>query len=337
MVEGAGRIRIAVSACVVGEAVRYDGYHRASRYVTGALSEAFELVPECPEVGIGLGVPRPKIHLEPGDSGERLIGSDGRDLTAVMECYAEATAHRFRRAGVAGAVLKSRSPSCGLGDARVWDGHRNVGRSTGVFARTLRREAPGIPLIRASDLGAPALRDDWLTRVFAGAELSRLEEASTLRMDALFRFQGRWKMALMAHSEASARRLGRQLAAATSAGDVLGEYGEGFRAGFAGPTSRGTHANVLERLAGHLKARIGLRARQRIQETIRAFREGRAALAAPTRAIAREARRLGVRSLLDQAALESRASVLRYREDVYDGDPAIGTDDRSRGSAANRR
>ena len=337
MVKGAGRIRIAVSGCVVGEAVRYDGGHRASTYVTGALSEAFELVPECPEVGIGLGVPRPKIHLEPGDSGERLIGSDGRDLTAVMERYAEAVALRFRRDGVAGAVLKSRSPSCGLGDARVREGHRSVGRSSGVFARTLRRGAPGIPLIRACDLETPALRDDWLTRVFAGAELSRLEEVSTPRMDALVRFHARWKMALMAHSEASARRLGRRLAAGGEAEGVLREYGEGFRAGLAGPTSRGTHTNVLEHLAGHLKARVGPRVRQRLREGIQAFREGRAALQAPTRAIATEARRLRVRSLLDQAALERRAPVLRYREDVYDGDPAAGTDDRSPGSAANRR
>ena len=70
-------IRIAVSGCLLGEEVRYDGGHRRSETVAGALGEAFELVSECPEVGIGLGVPRPKIRLErePGGPASSVHGA----------------------------------------------------------------------------------------------------------------------------------------------------------------------------------------------------------------------------------------------------------------------
>ena len=82
------RIRIAVSGCLLGEAVRYDGGHRRSDYVTDGLGKVFELVSECPEVGIGLGVPRPKIRLERVEFVTRLLGPRDGDLTPLMNDYA---------------------------------------------------------------------------------------------------------------------------------------------------------------------------------------------------------------------------------------------------------
>ena len=247
------RTRIAVSGCLLGEAVRYDGGHRQSSYVTDALGRVFELVSECPEVGIGLGVPRPKIRLERGEAGARLLGSRDEDLTPLMDGYAREAAERFRDAGVAGVVLKSRSPSCGMGDVKL---HGNgivlAENGTGIFASRLAAALRDAPRISEVDLERPARRDHWLTRVFAFAELMTLA-AGELPASRVYDFHARWKMVLMAHSEPAARRLGGMLAHLRDPAAALAAYRGGFLAGLAEPASVGTHHNVLLHLAGHLK------------------------------------------------------------------------------------
>ena len=317
------RIRIAVSGCLLGEAVRYDGGHRRSDYVTDALGKAFELVSECPEVGIGLGVPRPKIRLERMESVTRLLGPQGDDLTPLMDDYAGKAAERFREAGVAGFVLKSRSPSCGMGDVKL---HENgaVGSEDGdgIFASGLAAALPAIPRISEVDLESPARRDHWLTRVFAFAELQEL--ASGPRdVAGLTDFHARWKMVLMAHSEPAARRLGRMLAGpppgglARDPGTAFPAYREGFLAGLAEPASVGTHHNVLRHLAGHLQKWLDPAGRARLAGEIGAFFALDVPLAVPVRSLAGWANRFGVGSLAGQAYLADRPAELRYREAIY--------------------
>ena len=284
-------IRIAVSACLLGEEVRYDGGHRRSRYVAEGLGGAFTLVPECPEVGIGLGVPRPKIRLEAGSGGVRLVGAGGRDLTARMTAYAEAASDRFGEAGVAGLVLKSRSPSCGLGDAKLHHGGTVLSRrGTGIFAGAVL----GLPRTSETGLEDPARRDHWLTRVFAFAELRRLEGREGL--DA---FHRRWETALMAHSEAAALRLAH-------ARDDLPAYRSGFLAGLAAPPTVAGYQKVLLRLAGRLDPAD----REAARGEILAFADRRVPLAAPVR-------KLAALSDAGGAFLEERPASLGYREGIY--------------------
>ncbi len=312
-------IRIAVSGCLLGEAVRYDGGHRQSSYVTDALGGAFELVSECPEVGIGLGVPRPKIRLERSGSVTRLLGSRNDDLTPLMDDYARQAAAAFDAARVAGIVLKSRSPSCGMGDVRLHEGGAVVSEDgTGVFASRLAAALPEAPRISETDLESAARRDHWLTRVFALAEIGELASGSP-GAARLYAFHARWKMVLMAHSERTARRLGRFLAATRDGRRALPRYREDFLAGLAEPASTGTHHNVLLHLAGHLARPLDPAARERLGGEIAAFLAGEIPLAAPVRSLAAWAKRLGVRSLADQAYLAERPKSLGYREAIYRG------------------
>ena len=310
-------IRIAVSGCLLGEEVRYDGGHRRSSYVTGALGGAFELVSECPEVGIGLGVPRPKIQLERQLGGTRLLGSRGEDLTPLMDDYARQAATVLDEAGVAGVVLKSRSPSCGMGDVKLHEGGTVVSEDgTGVFASRIAATLPEAPRISEVDLEDPAHRDHWLTRVFALAEI---RELSSRPPDArkLYDFHARWKMVLMAHSERTARRLGRSLAATRDVPGATARYQEEFLAGLAEPASVGTHHNVLLHLAGHLKKRLDPGARARLGCEIAGFLAREIPLAVPVRSLASCSIHLDAVSLTDQAFLAPRPSILRYREDIY--------------------
>jgi len=310
-------IRVAVSGCLLGEEVRYDGGHRRSSYVTDALGSAFELVSECPEVGIGLGVPRPKIRLERSGAATRLLGSRDEDLTPVMDDYARQAAAAFDEARVAGIVLKSRSPSCGMGDVKLHEGGAVVSEDgTGIFASRLAAALPEAPRISEVDLESPARRDHWLTRVFALAEIRELSSGSP-DTAGLYGFQARWKMVLMAHSEPTARRLGRFLAATRDARSALPRYREEFLAGLAEPASVGTHHNVLLHLAGHLRKPLDPEARERLGSEIAAFRARETPLAVPVRSLAAWAARLGVRSLGNQAYLAERPKSLAHREGIY--------------------
>lgn len=310
-------IRIVVSGCLLGEEVRYDGGHRRSETVASALGKAFELVSECPEIGIGLGVPRPKIRLERKPGGTRLRGSRGEDLTPLMDDYARQAASVFDETRVAGIVLKSRSPSCGMGDVKLHEGSAVISENgTGVFASRIAAALPEAPRISEVDLEEPALRDHWLTRVFALAEIRELVSGSA---DArtLYEFHARWKMVLMAHSEGTARRLGRFLAATRDIHGALPRYGKEFLAGLAEPASVGTHHNVLLHLAGHLKKPLDPAARVRLGGEIAAFRARKAPLAAPVRSLAAWAARREVQSLRNQAYLAERPASLAYREGIY--------------------
>lgn len=143
------RPRIAVSSCLLGAQVRWDGGHKWSGEVAG-LSDHFELVPICPEAELGLGVPREPIEFRDG----RLVGVDsGRDLTDRMTSFAVRRIGELEDLGVRGFVLKSGSPSC------------DVHGRAGLFARILLERLPNLPIEDEAALADPARREAFCKRV----------------------------------------------------------------------------------------------------------------------------------------------------------------------------
>jgi uncharacterized protein YbbK (DUF523 family) len=134
---------VLVSACLLGEACRYDGKSKGSSRVMEALKDK-EIVPVCPETGAGLGIPRPAVVLS-GGTGEAVLAGkaramefeSGRDRTAAFRRGAELALEAARRFGATVAVLKERSPSCGTQGTHV-DGV--VVRGRGVTAALLHSE-----------------------------------------------------------------------------------------------------------------------------------------------------------------------------------------------------
>lgn len=328
-------VRIAVSACLLGERVRYDGDHSRNDFVAGTLARCFELVPDCPEVGIGLGTPRPKIHLAEDERGRiRLRDAEGDDLTARMSAYAAAAARRFAERQVAGVVLKAKSPSCGIGDTRVaLRGEAGPGGlseqtperrdGTGLFAAGLAASRLRVPTISEAGLADPVRRDHWLTRVFAAAEFGRLRGRGPDRR-MLRAFAGRWREEVAAVSDEAAERWARESAAGRRADDVgetLDRLESLLAEVLATPPTIAGHRRVLEGYA----RRLGLAtpspddspARTGIEGSIGAFSRGEAPLAAPIREIAARAARAGDAGLHDQAYLAPRPAPLGYRETIY--------------------
>jgi uncharacterized protein YbbK (DUF523 family) len=161
--------RVGVSACLLGEKVRYDGDHRLERFVLEDLGRLFDLVPVCPEVEAGFGVPRETVQLE-GDDLDRLRMVTTRtrlDQTSPMLQWAGARVEQLARERLCGFILKKGSPSCGVAGVKVYSGTdpepRMIGQ--GLFARALRRRFPGLPLADEEMLRDPAFAAEFVARV----------------------------------------------------------------------------------------------------------------------------------------------------------------------------
>jgi uncharacterized protein YbbK (DUF523 family) len=144
---------VLVSACLLGEACRYDAKSKGSHKVIQAL-EGKEVVPVCPETGAGLGIPRPAVELKGGAGAEVLAGlaaaaevESGKDQTKAFLLGAELALAAARRFGVRVALLKERSPSCGTQGTHV-DGR--VVRGQGVTAALLAQS--GLIVVSDEDL-----------------------------------------------------------------------------------------------------------------------------------------------------------------------------------------
>jgi len=145
--DGGVRARIGVSACLLGEPVRYDGDHRRASLLAALLPQVAEVVPLCPEVAIGMGVPRPtiqRVRLADGREVVRGVVDHALDVTRKLDDYA---AQVVAGGLFHGYVFKARSPSCGPGNAPLFDERDvQIGVAPGRYAEQLRRAFPGAPM-----------------------------------------------------------------------------------------------------------------------------------------------------------------------------------------------
>jgi uncharacterized protein YbbK (DUF523 family) len=157
------RARVGISSCLLGDRVRFDGGHKRDATCTDVLSEHFEWVPVCPEVEVGMGVPRETVRLVGNPDQPRMIGSEsGRDWTDDMNRYARRKVHELVRLGLDGYILKSKSPSCGMERIEVDSGKETSSDSgAGLFARELMAVCPDLPVVEESCLSDPKGREDF--------------------------------------------------------------------------------------------------------------------------------------------------------------------------------
>jgi uncharacterized protein YbbK (DUF523 family) len=167
----ARRVRIGISACLLGREVRYDGGHKRDRSILASLGRRFELVPVCPELELGLGVPREPLRLEGGPDAPRLVFRHSRqDITRPMNAFARRRLRDLATTDLRGFVLKSRSPSCGLERVPLHQpGRRGAPalRGRGLFAGALRERFPSLPVVEEQQLHDRAGREDFVRRVLA--------------------------------------------------------------------------------------------------------------------------------------------------------------------------
>ncbi len=306
-----GTIRIGISACLLGEPVRYDGQHRHQAFLTETLGRYFEWVPVCPEVELGLGVPRARIRLERYRSGRRerirLVDTgSGQDLTRRMGEYCVRRVAELLRCGVGGFLLKARSPSCGLDRVAVY-GPRGAPARTGrgLFAAQLVRLCPQIPVEDELGIAGAARRAWWLERVFALQRLRQLWQ-TPWTVEQLARFHDRQELILMAHQPDAFAHLKTLIAKAQQLDrhELRLHYERQFMAALARPASRVQHAQVLRFALDRLPAELGRAARRCIHSAIVDYRQGRLPLLQPLLLLHHYAQLLGQERLAAQSYLE---------------------------------
>jgi uncharacterized protein YbgA (DUF1722 family)/uncharacterized protein YbbK (DUF523 family) len=306
------RVRIGVSACLLGQEVRYNGGHKRDAFLTDVLSRYAEWVPVCPEVEIGLGTPRPAMRLVRigrGDETEvRLVTPEtGADHTDAMRAWAEQRAGELAAAELDGYVLKKDSPSCGMERVKLYpeEGGAPAKEARGLFAAALLHRLPHLPVEEEGRLNDPLLRENFIARVFVHARW-REEEPRWTRAS-LMRFHERHKFLLLARNQAGMRRLGRLLGASgrhDTAGELAGAYRGGLTEVMRRPPTRRGHTNVLQHMAGFVSDALDRDDREELRDTIDRYRRGLLPLIVPVTLIRHHVRRQGNAYLRDQVYLE---------------------------------
>jgi uncharacterized protein YbgA (DUF1722 family)/uncharacterized protein YbbK (DUF523 family) len=277
------RIRIGVSRCLLGERVRYDGDHRRNAFITDTFGAVFEYVAVCPEVEVGMGIPRPPIHLVGKPNSPKALGFDDSslDVTAVLTAYGRRMA--LEMDDISGYIFKSGSPSCGPGRVKVFGAAgASSANGVGLYAREIMTRQPLLPVVEDSLLVDPAAQDNFIERVFAYRRWRQLL-ASGFTAAKLAEFHSLHKLCLMAHGAVYYRALGRLAAEGQGRrpDQLIEEYGAGFMAALKHPATRKRHANVLQHLVGYLKKHLDHADKVEMLELIDTYRLAGVSLIAP--------------------------------------------------------
>jgi len=166
------KLKIAVSSCLLGESVRYDGTHKHIEYITQHLAKEFCLISLCPEVAVGMGVPRPPVHLV--EVGERIevlgINNTSCNMTQPLTEYADKIVNNYF--DICGYIFKKNSPSCGPKDVKVLNKNGDYEKKgQGMYAAAIIKALPMLPVIDEEDLMVSKNRDDFLSAVIRYSEM----------------------------------------------------------------------------------------------------------------------------------------------------------------------
>lgn len=315
-------IRVGVSACLLGEPVRYDGGHKRDPYIVETLGKFFEFVPVCPEVECGLGVPREPMRLEGDPGAPRLVTIKTRvDLTERMRQWALGRVAELADEDLCGYIFKSKSPSSGMARVKVYnDKGVPSPHGTGLFARAFMDRFPRIPVEDEGRLHDAALRENFIERIFT---LSRWRKAldgdgQTGLVARIVAFTTTHKLLLMSHSPELARQLGRLTAEAKNwPADALREsYETILMRALALPATPAKHTNVLEHIAGYFKKQLDADEKAELREIIASYRTGLVPLIVPVTLLAHYTRKYDVAYLRDQHYLRPHPVELALRNHV---------------------
>lgn len=312
-------LTLGVSACLLGQAVRYDGGHKHDRYVTDLLGRYFRLLPVCPEVECGMPTPREPMRLEGDPAAPRLMTIRSRvDMTEQMQTYCTGKVAELAAKKLCGFIFKKDSPSSGLYRVKVYvDGGMPRKQGSGLFAAAVRHSLPLLPLEEEGRLNDPDIRENFLSRVFGYHRLTTyLADAPSL--GGLVAFHTAHKLLLMAHSPQLYRETGRLVAGCGEhpLSELLAVYAELFMRALSLHATRRKQTNVLQHLAGYFKRALSADDKKELQELISRYHAGLTPLVAPLTLLKHYVRKYDATYLQGQVYLDPYPAELMLRNHV---------------------
>jgi len=300
-------IRIGVSACLLGEKVRFDGGHKRDPYLVETFGRYVECVPVCPEVEMGLGTPRETLRLVRISSDIRMImPKTGADHTEAMRAYAARRVLELAKENLSGYILKKDSPSCGMERVRVFAAHGVPAKSgRGLFAEALLQQFPHLPVEEEGRLSDPRLRENFIERVFVYRWLRTLF-AGRWNLGELVAFHTAHKLLLMAHSPRANTNLGRLVAGGKTVprAELCSRYEAEFMQALADIATTRRQTNVLLHIAGYFRPHLDDASRGELLELVEDYRRGLIPLVVPLTLIRHYVRRFEIPYLRGQVYLD---------------------------------
>jgi len=273
-----------IGSCLAGNAVRYNAQTKSPNQHVRALFDAFEMRAFCPEMGIGMGVPREPIHIVGTEDDVKVldVATHTQDYTEQIAGYADTVLKLAPE--ISGYVLVKGSPSCGYDRVKRFgmNGHSIASDQKGIFAAALAQKDPLLPLEDDGRLNDPGLRESFITRAYTYHEWKQLRKAG-LSAHKIVGFYSRYKYLVMAHDVPGYQALGRMVAEVGNR-DIETFADEFIAAMMQALTRRATqrsHTNVLQHLAGYLKRSISAEERGRLRDLIDQYRQGHVPLVVP--------------------------------------------------------
>jgi uncharacterized protein YbgA (DUF1722 family)/uncharacterized protein YbbK (DUF523 family) len=276
--------RLGISTCLLGENVRYDGGHKLDRYLRDTLGPFVEWVPVCPEVECGLPIPRESMHLEGSPDAPRLITRKTRmDYTDQMVQWANKRLAALQKENLCGYVFKSKSPSSGMRDIRIYSEQgQPVTKGSGVFAGLFMKRFPLIPVEDEGRLNDPGLRENFIERVFVNWRWRQfIQKNNTAK--GFVDFHTSHKLTLMAHSPSALRDLGRIVAENKGAPpqSTLDAYLESMMTALKRIATVRKNTNVLHHVTGYFKRVLSPDEKQELLEVIGQYYQTQVPLIVP--------------------------------------------------------
>ncbi len=313
------KIKVGVSSCLLGEKVRWDGGHTQDPFLKDLLGPLFEWVPTCPEVEIGMGIPRETVQLTGNLKTPRMVGNTtGTDWTQRMNRYSKKRPAELANMNLCGYIFKSKSPSCGISRIKVYgnDGPP-ASNGNGLFAGAFMRQCALVPVEDEGRLHDTRIRENFITRVFAYHRLAQLLNGRLSRK-ALVEFHTVHKCLLLAHSRKYYDALGKLVANAKqyTPAELKRRYAEVFMQTLSFKTTTKKNAAVLNYMLRILNKSLSETEKQNLIQIIEDYCNGSAPLNKPVTLIKRHARKHKVDTLADQVYLNHHPKELMLRNHV---------------------
>lgn len=279
-------ITIGLSACLAGQEVRFDKSHKKSNFVMNELSRHIEFKTFCPEVAIGLPIPRPTIRQVVDEGIIKVCRPDGSgDVTDKLSEYGQQVAKSAT--DLSGFIFTAKSPSCGMERVKVYhidENHKATGSEMtgiGMFAKQIMEAKPALPCEENGRLNDSNIRENFVLRVFAYDDWKKTVESDLTKHNVL-QFHTRYKYMLLSHSQEVYRELGKFLGTSElPVEELANEYIVKFMTALKKIASRRSHSNTLMHIQGYYSKHLNSDQKAELSEQIEQYREGLLPLMAP--------------------------------------------------------
>ena len=313
------RVRLGISSCLLGNAVRWNAGHKMDRYLTRTLGQFVDYVPVCPEVEAGFGVPRESMRLVGDPEKPRLITFKTKtDKTDQMLRWARKRVRELEKEDLHGFIFKSDSPSSGMIRVKVYtEKGMPVKKGVGMFAREFMAHFPLIPAEDDGRLHDAKIRENFVERIFT---LRRWREtiANGKKMGNLVDFHTRNKLLILSHSPKHYSAMGKLVATGKQMpmDKLYTQYEATLIEALTLKTTAKKNLNVLQHLMGYFKKQLSKDEKQELLEVFDQYRHEYVPLIVPITLINHFVRKYDQQYLKMQTYLNPHPVELKLRTHV---------------------